>query len=454
MEELSKLCRVSGYDMTKTCFLERGFTNRFHIGYRGDPHRQSGADNLPFKVGNKTILWNKLMKEVMERRVAGPFREVPFENFMQSPIGLVPKDNGKQTRLIFHLSYEFKDGFGSLNSNTPRELCSVQYRDLDTAVRNCLDLVDEMTKLGSRTGSCAAKPIFLAKTDVKSAFQILGLSPDSWMWLVMKAQDPCTGEWCYFVDKCLPFGASISCTLFQELSDALNHIFEYLAKVRKRSTNYLDDFLFIAATKVLCDALVGIFLDMCKRLNIPIALDKTYWGVTRLVFLGILLDGENLTLVVPWEKHVKALALLREFADKCKAKVKDLQSLCGYLNFLCRAIVPGRTFTRRMYSKYSNVLNNRTESGKYLSDFHHVRLDSEFKLDCKTWQWFLEMEDPLVVNRPMIDLSESVDSSVLNFYSDASANPGLGFGCIFTKNGSFSNGNQVLWPPRSPALST
>ena len=119
VEELSKLCRVSGYDMTKTCFLERGFTNRFHIGYRGNPHRESGADNLPFKVGNKTILWNKLMKEVMERRVAGPFREVPFENFMQSPIGLVPKDNGKQTRLIFHLSYEFKDGFGSLNSNTP-----------------------------------------------------------------------------------------------------------------------------------------------------------------------------------------------------------------------------------------------------------------------------------------------------------------------------------------------
>ena len=272
------------------------------------------------------------------------------------------------------------------------------------------------------------------------------------MWLVMKAQDPCTGEWCYFVDKCLPFGASISCALFQELSDALNHIFEYLAKVWKCSTNYLDDFLFIAAMKVLCDALVGIFLDMCKRLNIPIALDKTYWGVTRLVFLGILLDGENLTLVVPWEKHVKALALLREFADKCEAKVKDLQSLCGYLNFLCRAFVPGRTFTRRMYSKYSNVLNNRTESGKYLSNFHHVRLDSEFKLDCKTWQWFLETEDPLVVNRPMIDLSESVDSRVLNFYSDASANPGLSFGCIFDKEWIFQQWESDFVASQKPSI--
>ena len=110
----------------------------------------------------------------------------------------------------------------------------------------------------------AGKVVYASKTDIKSAFRILGLSPGSWKWLIMKAQDPRTGEWKYFVDKCLPFGVSISCALFQKFSDALCHIFEY---------------------------------------------------------------G------------------------------------CGYLNFLGRAIFPGRTFTRRMYAKFSEVINQRGAPG-------------------------------------------------------------------------------------------
>ena len=47
------------------------------------------------------------MKEVSLGRIAGPFEKIPFTNFMQSPIGLVPKTGGK-THLIFHLSFNFK----------------------------------------------------------------------------------------------------------------------------------------------------------------------------------------------------------------------------------------------------------------------------------------------------------------------------------------------------------
>ena len=60
-------------------------------------------------------------------------------------------------------------------------------------------------------------------------------------------------------------------------------------------------------------------------------------------------------ITVPEEK---AINLLEEFADPSitKATVKQLQQLCGFLNFLCRAIVPGHAFTRRMYAKYSNIV--------------------------------------------------------------------------------------------------
>ena len=43
--------------------------------------------------------------------------------------------------------------------------------------------------------------------------------------------------------------------------------------------------------------------------------------------------------------------------DKKKATVKELQCLCGYLNFIGKAVFPGRTFTRRMYAKFSSVIN-------------------------------------------------------------------------------------------------
>ena len=76
------------------------------------------------------------MKEVEHKRVAGPFTEPPCENFIQSPVRLVPKSGKDQTRLIFHLSYDCKrDGNKSLNYHTPKHKCSVKYKDLDYAVQ-------------------------------------------------------------------------------------------------------------------------------------------------------------------------------------------------------------------------------------------------------------------------------------------------------------------------------
>ena len=124
----------SGYCPIETKFLIDGFRYGFDLGYRGPTENiQRTAPNLRLNVGNETILWNKVMKEVKLGRFAGPFAQVPFENYIQSPIGLVPKDGGRATRLIFHLSYP-KTG-SSVNSETPEEFCSVQYPDFAEAIR-------------------------------------------------------------------------------------------------------------------------------------------------------------------------------------------------------------------------------------------------------------------------------------------------------------------------------
>ena len=96
---------MTKYPAADAKFLIEGFTSRFDLGYRGPKKRKNESKNIPFTIGNKFVLWEKIIKEVKLGRVAGPFAKPPFDNFVQSPVGLVPKDNGNKTRLIFHLSY-------------------------------------------------------------------------------------------------------------------------------------------------------------------------------------------------------------------------------------------------------------------------------------------------------------------------------------------------------------
>ena len=162
------------YDAEKTKFLVDGFVNGFSIGYEGPTDRKSTSRNIPFTpgVGDEREMWSKIMSEVSENRVAGPFEIVPFDYFIQSPIGLVPK-HGNKTRLIFHLSYNFPDGSeggGSLNHHTPRELCTVHYKDLDYAVRCCLRVKNSISSV------CDSAIAYMSKTDIRSAFRTSGSS--------------------------------------------------------------------------------------------------------------------------------------------------------------------------------------------------------------------------------------------------------------------------------------
>ena len=273
------------------------------------------------------------MKEVKENRVAGPFNKIPFDNYIQSPVGLVPKTGGK-TRMIFHLSYNFthkrkgrdmkqdpEEG-KSLNECTPNSLCTVKYNDLDSAVTQCLELLQhfksnkkstERTN-GNEDGNSGDaddtndEPIvFLGKTDLSSTFRVLPLKVGCFCWLVFKAVDPSDGKMKYFIDKCLPFGVSLSCSHYQRFSNALKHILLYRAgqkNCRKRgATNYLDDFLFLALTRLLCNNLMNQFLTLCQELHILVTLEKPEWADTIIVFLGILLDGKNRTLSILWKSN-------------------------------------------------------------------------------------------------------------------------------------------------------
>ena len=245
------------YDKNETEFLVDSFRNGFPLHYSGEQSVRMRAPNLKLKISSETELLNKVIKEAKLKRFTGPYKGIPFEHFTQSPIGLVPKDGGKGTRLILHLSYPRNKGT-SVNANIPAEKCLVKYPDFNEAVQMCI-----ASGISSNVG----------KSDMKSAFRNLCMRRKDFCWLVMKAHSPFDRQWYYFVDKCLPFGSLISCAHFQPFSNSI----AFIIKVRSghRPINYLDDFLFTALRKLICDSMIAQFPLLCKEINFPFALEKT-----------------------------------------------------------------------------------------------------------------------------------------------------------------------------------
>ena len=181
--EFDRLLKQTNYPNDKRHAIVAGFTEGFYIGYQGERNVQIKSPNLKFRVGNTCILWNKVMKEGKFKRFVGPFESI--NNFIQSPIGLVDKDNGHDMRLIFHLSYQRTNKKVLVNANTPPELCTVKYQDFGQAIRLCLDFARHKT-------------FYFVKSDALSAFHNLGLNRKLWPWLVMKARSPLNDKW-YFL---------------------------------------------------------------------------------------------------------------------------------------------------------------------------------------------------------------------------------------------------------------
>ena len=418
---LHNLLVESKYDTEETRFLVEGFKYGFDLEYQGPWKRQDQARNIPFQVGvgSKEDLWSKIMKEVKAGRYAGPYDQIPYRYFVQSPIGLVPK-SGNKTRLIFHLSYDFKE-FRSINAYTPQDLCTVKYNDIEHAVLGSLRLIEKQP--------CDwPGVIYYSKTDLMSTFRILPLKRKYYRLLIMKTYHPVTKKLHYFVEKNLPFRHSILCCHFQCFSNGLRHIFEFLMGDTQCCTCYLDDFLFYCPSRAEYNQRVSQFLDMCKTIGVPVALEKTEWATSVITFLGVNFHGQHKILTVPEDKKQKALSWIHYLLQKRTATMKQLEQITGLLNFLGRVIVPGRAFTHRMYARYTGAKNIG------LKQHHHVTLNAEFKDDCRVWETFLNKQHLSGISRPFIDFSDIEDedyAEILQLTSDATANARLEHGGHF-----------------------
>ena len=224
--------------------------------------------------------------------------------------------------------------------------------------------------------------------------------------------------------------------------------------------------------------MISSFINLCGDLKVPISIEKTEWASEIIVFLGILLNGKDFSLGIPINKRERVIELLQEMLQSRKTTVKKLQQLCGFLNFIGKAIFPRRTFTRCMYAKYANVVQfpnqqsrklttqmeeaasftdkkEKTQSFNYKYKQHyHVRIDKEFKADCQIWIDFLTGNLSEVVHRPMVDLFGQIYTSEdITFYSDASGSAKTGgYGCLLDKEWLYGSWGEDFIRQEEPSI--
>lgn len=126
-------------------------------------------------------------------RVAGPFSTPTLDNLRLFPAGLVPKKI-RTFRLIHQLSYPAGD---SVNHFIDHKYCSVKYTSFVHAF-------EMLSTVGPST--------LIACLDRKNAFRLLSVHPWDFQLPGYIILDK------IFVDKCLPFGCSLSCDTFENFS--------------------------------------------------------------------------------------------------------------------------------------------------------------------------------------------------------------------------------------------
>ena len=285
------------------------------IGYLG-PQKSRVSTNLVSASQHPEVVSANLSKEMRMGRVAGPFSAPPLPNFQCHPIGVVPKKHSTEWRTIYHLSYPQGD---SINDHIPKDPYSLQYVRVDDAIR-----------MFQRLGSGA----YMAKTDLKSAFRIMPIHPGDWNLLGIYWESH------FYVDLYLPFGLRSSPFLFNQISEALEWILKHnygLGNV----IHILDDFFIAEPSKVACLERFSTLLKVFMSLRVPTVASKTLGPSQVLEFMGIVLDSTHMEARLPEDKLARIKQLLDSFSARRSARLVDLQSLIGTLQFACKVVVPG-----------------------------------------------------------------------------------------------------------------
>lgn len=376
-------------DIQNAQFLLNGFKSGFYLNYIG-PRAYLQSKNMKSASEHADQLLAIIEKEITLGRMSGPFSQPPFPNIRCNPVGVLPKKDGGY-RLISNLSAPIGN---SVNEHIDPILCSVSYASFDQAI----SMIQEN-----------GKGALLCKMDLSSAFRLLPIHPSDFPLLGICFQEK------YYFDRCMPFGCSIACSSFEKFSSFLHWL------VAQKSQNYniihyLDDFLFVGEQNTLqCSKLAEMFMLTCSELGVPINDKKTEGPCTRLSFLGLGIDTIDKVIFIPDNKVAELRSKLSSITSSKKVTLKEMESLCGSLNFFAKAIPGSRAFNRRFYNTTIGIRKH----------YHLIKVTQAVKEDARIWLTFLDQYNG---RSPFPELYWS-DNETLNLFTDSCGS--YGGGAIF-----------------------
>ena len=339
-------------------FILSGISKGFRIGFNRESPLRSVLGNMPSASDQEEALQAYFEKEVAAGHLLGP---VPRQSVHISRMGVIPKGHTPgRWRVITDLSHP--PGF-SVNDGIDPSLCSLAYVSVDT-------IAGVVAVLGR--GS------LLAKVDIESAYRLIPVHPEDRPLLGVEWRGSC------FCDGMLPFGLRSAPKVFTAFADALEWCIR--REGVERVFHYLDDFIIVGPpASDQCQADLESLERTCSRLGVPLAVHKRDGPATKLTFLGIEIDTMEGILRLPEGKLRRLVSTLSEWGDKKVCTRRELESLVGLLNHVCKVVQPGRSFLRRMISLLTAT--SRSHSSK---PFHHIRLNREFRADLIWWRTFVE----------------------------------------------------------------
>ena len=393
-------------DKVLTQFVLSGLHNGFDIGFRGPRDTSIISSNLASAYSHTDFVNEQLSISCNKLETAGPFTSPPWSHFRCSGIGVVPKKNGK-FRLIHHLSSPEGD---SVNDHISAKDYALHYISIDNAI-------DMIMSIGTTAS--------LSKLDVKSAFRLIPVREQDWPLLGIQWNHQ------FYFEKVLPFGLRSSPAIFDSFSSAVEWVLRHQFSI-PHLLHYLDDFLCVSPNAQLGCRQLGILLRAFTYLGIPLAPHKVEGPSSSLTFLGIVLDCELLEARLPEDKLSELKLLVTAACNVSFLTQRDLESLLGKLSFASRVVVPGRTFTRRLWNLCKS----------FVKPHHRIMLSPAAKEDLKWWSVLLQSW-----NGKSFFLQPSwTPSPSLELYTDASG--AVGWGAFW--NGCWIRGD---WSPDHLSMS-
>ena len=178
-------------------------------------------------------------------------------------------------------------------------------------------------------------------------------------------------------DNFLCFGTKIAPFIFSRLTDSISR--HMLAKGYV-CYNYLDDFIVIGSSyQNTCDAQLYL-ISLLRRLGFYISWPKVTSPSTNCRYLGIEINSVHQTLSLPSDKMNNLSNELAFWEHRTTATKKEMQKLCGILNYCCKVIRGGRVFMHYMISllKCFNTVNR-------------IKLPLSFFEDLEWWRSYSEI---------------------------------------------------------------